>query len=91
MKDSIGFIAEEVDEIYPEVVHRNSDGTVEGIEYGKITALLTKKRVDNPAIDAFIDVFKSCDMARYSPITDGEMNEDFEKAKLVISQIDKQL
>ena len=30
-------------------------------------------------------------MARYSPITDGEMNEDFEKAKLVISQIDKQL
>ncbi|NQY00656.1 MAG: protein BatD, partial [Flavobacteriaceae bacterium] len=57
----------------------------------KITALLTKKRVDNPAIDAFIDVFKSCDMARYSPITDGEMNEDFEKAKLVISQIDKQL
>ena len=57
----------------------------------KITALLTKKRVDNLTIDAFIDVFKSCDMARYSPITDGEMNEDFEKAKLVISQIDKQL
>ena len=57
----------------------------------KITALLTKKRVDNLVIDAFIDVFKSCDMARYSPITDGEMNEDFEKAKLVISQIDKQL
>ena len=57
----------------------------------KITALLAKKRVDNLAIDAFIDVFKSCDMARYSPITDGEMNEDFEKAKLVISQIDKQL
>ena len=57
----------------------------------KITELLANRKVDNSLIDSFIDVFKSCDMARYSPMTVGEMNEDYEKAKQVITQIDKQL
>jgi hypothetical protein len=30
-------------------------------------------------------------MARYSPVSDVEMKDDYEKAKLVITQIDKQL
>ena len=30
-------------------------------------------------------------MARYSPVSEVEMNDDYEKAKLVITQIDKQL
>ncbi len=57
----------------------------------KITELLEDKKVDNDSISSFIDVFKSCDMARYSPVTVVEMNQDYEKAKQVITQIDKQL
>lgn len=57
----------------------------------KITELLEDKKVDNNSINAFIDVFKSCDMARYSPMTVADMNNDYENAKHVITQIDKQL
>ena len=57
----------------------------------RITELLTNNKVDNDAIASFIDVFKSCDMARYSPMTVADMNNDYENAKQVITQIDKQL
>lgn len=57
----------------------------------KIRALLAEKNVDAGAIESFIDVFKSCDMARYSPMTVADMNNDYESAKEVITQIDKQL
>lgn len=57
----------------------------------KITELLAEKQVDNDSINSFIDVFKSCDMARYSPMTVADMNNDYENAKQVITQIDKQL
>jgi 16S rRNA C967 or C1407 C5-methylase (RsmB/RsmF family) len=57
----------------------------------KITELLEKKSVDKTSINSFIEVFNSCDMARYSPVSEVEMNDDYEKAKLVITQIDKQL
>ncbi len=29
-----------MDAIYPELVHKNADGTAEAIEYGKLTATL---------------------------------------------------
>tara|TARA_R110001632_G_scaffold107700_3_gene217403 strand:+ start:7348 stop:9066 length:1719 start_codon:yes stop_codon:yes gene_type:complete len=57
----------------------------------KITELLKNNSVDESAINSFIEVFNSCDMARYSPISEVEMNDDYEKAKLVITKIDKQL
>ena len=57
----------------------------------KIIELLDEKNIEKTSIDSFIDVFKSCDMARYSPMSDGEMNKDYEKAKQVITIIDKQL
>jgi hypothetical protein len=57
----------------------------------KIRELLADKKVDNGSIESFIDVFKSCDMARYSPMTVADMNNDYENAKQVITQIDKQL
>ena len=61
------------------------------ISRDKITELLENKNVDSTSIESFIDVFNSCDMARYSPVTVVEMNRDYEKAKDVITQIDKQL
>jgi len=57
----------------------------------KITELLKKEGVNENDINSFIDVFNSCDMARYSPVTEVGMKDDFEKSKSVITQIDKQL
>jgi len=39
-KSDVGLIAEEVHEIYPELVHKTSSDEVEGVEYGKLTAVL---------------------------------------------------
>lgn len=38
-----GFIAEEVDKVYPELVDKDDDGLPSGIDYGKLTAVLTAK------------------------------------------------
>lgn len=38
-----GFIAEEMAEVYPEVVGRDSDGRPSGIDYGKLSTILTAK------------------------------------------------
>ena len=56
----------------------------------KITELLNRKSVNESTIHSFIEVFNSCDMARYSPVSVVEMKDDYEKSKLVITQIDKQ-
>lgn len=39
-KADIGLIAEEVDKIYPELVKKDEEGIPEGIDYGKLTAVL---------------------------------------------------
>ena len=57
----------------------------------KITELLNRKSVNESTIHSFIEVFNSCDMARYSPVSVVEMKDDYEKSRLVITQIDKQL
>jgi len=57
----------------------------------KITSLLTGKNVDIAATENFINLLKNCELARYSPFTDVQMQQDYNKASEVISQIDKQL
>jgi hypothetical protein len=57
----------------------------------KISQLLQNKNVELYIINDFIGVLKDCDFARYTPITNVQMNEEYEKAKQVITQIDKQL
>ncbi len=57
----------------------------------KITSLLTSKSVDIAATESFINLLKNCELARYSPFTDVQMQQDYNKASEVISQIDKQL
>ncbi|TCP28324.1 oxygen tolerance protein BatD [Tenacibaculum skagerrakense] len=57
----------------------------------KISQLLQEKGVEISTIDEFISVLKDCDFARYTPITNVQMNQEYEKAKQVITQIDKQL
>lgn len=57
----------------------------------KISELLSKKGVDSTTINSFIDVLKNCDFARYTPISDVQMKDEYENAKNTIAQIDKQL
>ena len=57
----------------------------------KITEILENKNVDSTTIEQFIEVLKHSDFARYTPITNTEMKEEFERAKQVIVQLDKQL
>ncbi len=61
------------------------------ISKDKITKILQSKNVENKDIQSFIDVLNDCDFARYTPITDVMMHEEFEKAKEVIIALDKQL
>ncbi|MCT4698500.1 BatD family protein [Tenacibaculum haliotis] len=61
------------------------------ISSDKITDLLHEKKVNNTATKNFIEVLNDCDFARYTPITDLQMKEEYEKAKQVITQLDKQL
>ncbi|WP_456424538.1 BatD family protein [Lutibacter sp.] len=57
----------------------------------RIIELLQNKKVDESSINEFMDVLNNCDFARYTPTTNVLMKQDFEKAKKVITNIDKQL
>ncbi|TXD49833.1 BatD family protein [Polaribacter sp. IC073] len=57
----------------------------------KITEMLVHKKVETATINQFIEVLKSSDFARYTPYTATQMKEEFERAKEVIVQLDKQL
>ncbi|MAU71308.1 MAG: BatD protein [Pseudozobellia sp.] len=57
----------------------------------KIAHLLKEKNVDDVTIDGFIALLKNCEMARYSPFSEVQMQQDYDKASEVISQLDKQL
>ncbi len=57
----------------------------------RITDILKDKNIETVTISQFIEVLEHSDMARYSQITNTEMEAEFERAKQVIVQLDKQL
>jgi hypothetical protein len=57
----------------------------------KIIELLSKKQVDENTISSFIELLKNCEAARYSPFSDVQMQNDYDKASETISVMDKQL
>jgi hypothetical protein len=61
------------------------------ISKDKITKILRSKNVANSNIKDFTSVLDDCDFARYTPITDVMMHDEYEKAKHVITALDKQL
>lgn len=56
-----------------------------------ITKILQNRSVNETTIEQFIDVLKASDFARYTPVTNTEMKAEFERAKQVIVELDKQL
>ncbi|MCF6347684.1 MAG: BatD family protein [Flavobacteriaceae bacterium] len=57
----------------------------------KISTLLQKRNVDTNTINDFIKVLDDCDYARYTPTTNVMMQQEYDKARIVIAKIDKQL
>ncbi len=57
----------------------------------KIASILSEKKVDKETTKGFIALLENCEMARYSPFSDVQMQEDYNKASEVISYLDKQL
>ena len=57
----------------------------------KIDQLLTKKEVQKDATSQFLDVLKSCELARYTPLGVADMERDYQKAIETINTLDKQL
>ena len=57
----------------------------------KIAQLLTEKQVDTNTTQGFLALLENCEMARYSPFSDVQMQQDYNKASEVISGMDKQL
>lgn len=57
----------------------------------KIIELLRERHVDDQTVNEFVQLLENCEMARYSPLTQVQMNEDYQKATRVISKLDKQI
>jgi len=57
----------------------------------KIKELLVTRKVDSQIVTEFLSILQNCELARYTPITQVEMQQDFDKAAKTISAIDKQI
>ncbi len=57
----------------------------------KITRILHEKNVTEETVNGFIALLKSCEIARYSPFSNVQMQNDYTKASTIISNLDKQL
>lgn len=57
----------------------------------KIESLLTGREVSNETVQGFMNVLESCELARYAPVTNVTMQQDYNNAATAISAIDKQI
>lgn len=57
----------------------------------RISTLLNEKGVDAATITEFAGILKNCELARYTPITNVEMQNDYDRAANTISIIDKEI
>lgn len=56
-----------------------------------INRLLHEKGVNEESVNAFIELLKNCEAARYAPSSPTAMQQDYEKAARTVSALDKQL
>lgn len=57
----------------------------------KIRELLTERGVAPDTVGAFTRLLENCEMARYSPFSRVQMQQDYDKASEVITELDKSL
>jgi len=67
--------------------------TIETTEMDKerIAQLLREREVNQTTVNEFMNILKSCEFARYTPTSNVTIQQDYEKAVSVISEIDKQI
>ena len=57
----------------------------------KIKELLNNKNINSATLEGFISLLTSCELARYTPLSTVDMQNDYKKAAGVINDLDKQL
>ena len=57
----------------------------------KIEELLGDKSVNSDTLEGFMSLLTSCELARYTPLSTVDMQNDYGKAASVINALDKQL
>ena len=57
----------------------------------KIKSILIERQVNESSVLEFISILEHCELARYTPITNVEMQQDYDKSASTISIIDKQI
>jgi hypothetical protein len=57
----------------------------------KVIQVLEQHQVEAKIIDQFITLLKNCEMARYTPLAQANVDHDFEEAKRIITHLDKKL
>lgn len=66
---------------------------IETVEMSKdnIIELLQQRSASEQSISQFMELMNDCEFARYAPATDTAMNNDFDRAITIISELEKQL
>jgi hypothetical protein len=66
---------------------------IETVEMSKdnIVELLQQKNANESSITQFMALTNDCEFARYAPATDVAMNNDFDRAIEIITDLEKQL
>ena len=57
----------------------------------KIRETLTDRNVEQNEVEQFTDLLQNCELARFTPSTNEDMQSDYDKAVSVITSIDKQI
>jgi len=57
----------------------------------KIEELLGNKNINSATLEGFISLLTNCELARYTPLSTVDMQNDYKKAAGVINDLDKQL
>lgn len=57
----------------------------------RISELLQNRGVEHQAVDAFVQLLKSCELARYTPTSKVTIEQDYQQAIQVLASIDKQI
>lgn len=57
----------------------------------KISEILLERKANPESITAFINLTENCEFARYAPSTSTAIQQDYEKAVTIISELEKQI
>ena len=57
----------------------------------KIKEILTSKNVSLETVQSFIDLTENCELARYAPSSSVTIQQDYDKAVTILSELEKQI